>query len=385
MAGDASAELLVQALEAVDVSVCIADARLDDMPVVWVNDAFESMTGYASADVLGRNCRFLQGSVPAQPQLDEVRKALSTGVPVSVIVLNERSDGTRFHNQIALSPLHDDAGGLTHFLALQRDVTADVADQEAAAEGRAAGEVMAQALQRSLAPPRLPDVPGLDVAVRYEAATTREDGTAVSGDFYDVYATADAVGAAATWNAAIGDVAGRGPEAAAYTATVRHLLKGIALRGSTPSESLALLNAALLDELGDRFVTVALAQLQVRRESVRATVALGGHPRPVLVRDGEAHLVGEPGDLIGAFEGARSVDARVRLEPGDALLMYTDGVTEAGPADDQFGEDRLLETAAAATGDAGTLVDAILGAVHQHAPGVEDDSALLALRVERGG
>jgi serine phosphatase RsbU (regulator of sigma subunit) len=182
---------------------------------------------------------------------------------VQVVLRNVRRDGTVFSNEITITPLHDDAGVLTHFLALQRDVTAEVAAAASVATLSDENAQIARDLQAGLVPPQLPDAPGLDVAVRFTPAGS--DVTSVSGDFYDLYATAGEVGAAATWNAAIGDVEGRGADAAAYTATVRNLLKGLALRPGSPAEALRLLNDALLDQLGDRFVTVALAQLQVRR------------------------------------------------------------------------------------------------------------------------
>ncbi len=375
-AEQAPEELLATALEDLGVAVCISDARLPDLPLVWVNRAFTATTGYAADDVLGRNCRFLQDGLPPQPQVDEVRAALAAEQPVVVVMANRRADGVVFQNELTLTPLHDDAGTLTHYLALQRDVTAQVRAEAEQAD-------LARTLQSGLVPPKLPDVPGLDVAVRYEPGSRTADGGAVSGDFYDLYATSGAVGAAATWNAAIGDVAGRGPGAAAYTATVRNLLKGLGLGQGSPSRALRLLNSALHDELGDRFVTVALAQLQVRSDRVRATVALGGHPQPVAVRDGEAALVGEPGTLIGLLPEAVATDVVVPLQQGDALLLYTDGLTEAGPAGDQFGEDRLLEVAAgAAGGSAAATADAVLDAVRQHDSGVEDDAALLVLRVD---
>lgn len=194
--------LLADALSSLDVSVCIADARLPDLPLVWVNDAFVRTTGYGIDDVLGRNCRFLQDGLPPQPQLDVVRAALATSTPVTVVLANRRADGSVFRNELSLTPLHDDAGELTHFLAFQRDVTEQV---DAARDARRLQEEQAEltrSMQSSLVPPVLPDVPGLDVAVRYLPASAdgEDDAGAVSGDFYDLYAATGAVGEAATWN-----------------------------------------------------------------------------------------------------------------------------------------------------------------------------------------
>lgn len=380
--------VLADALEALDIAVCLADARLPDLPLVWANAAFERTTGYALPDVLGRNCRFLQDGLPDQPQVEVLRQAIAGETAVTVVLDNRRADGTTFANEVSLTPLHDDAGELTHYLALQRDVTDEVAAARDAQRLQEEQDELTRSLQRSLVPPELPDVPGVDVAVRFQPGATSRDGAAVSGDFYDLYAATGAVGEAATWNMAIGDVEGRGAGAASYTATVRNLLKGIGLSEGSPAQALRLLNSALLDQLGDRFVTVALAQLQVRQGSVRATLALGGHPQPVLVSDGEASLVGTPGDLLGVLPDADASDARLRLRPGDALLMYTDGITEAGPTGDLFGEERLLQAvedaAAAGRPAAGDIVDGVLDAVRQHDGATDDDSALLAARVEAG-
>lgn len=382
MSHEPSAEqLLAQALEELEVSVCVADATLPDLPLVWANRAFTRTTGYDVEDVLGRNCRFLQDGLPPQPAREELRAAIAAAQPCQVVLQNRRADGSVFANELTLTPLHDDAGRLTHYLALQRDVSAAQRDGRENQRLLDEREELARQLQRSVAPRRLADPPGLDVGLRYDAGS---DGA--SGDFYDLFATASSVGGAPTWNAAMGDVAGRGAAAAAYTATVRTMLKGIAQARRTPSHTLQLLNQALLDELGDRFVTVVLAQLQVRPDRVRAQLALGGHPQPVVVRDGSAELVGEPGDLLGVLDDVQATDTRVDLAPGDALLLYTDGVTEAGAPHEQFGEERLLQAAQDAAGaGAQVLVEGVADAVRQHAGATEDDSALLALEVEGPG
>ena len=367
--------LLADALEALDVAVCIADARVEDMPLVWVNDAFTRTTGYRPDQALGRNCRFLQGDLPPQPQVDQVRAALTTASRATVVLRNVRADGSTFLNELSLTPLHDDTGAVTHFLALQRDVT-ESADQ------RLRTEQLAQELQATLVPRRLPDAPGLDVAVSFRATQTTDDGTAVSGDFYDLSAGHADIAAPVTWQAVVGDVEGRGPAAAAYTATVRSLLKGISLRGGTPAAVLELLNHALLDELGDRFVTAALAHLHVRRDGVGATLALAGHPEPVLTGDGDAELVGAPGTLLGVTRDGVATDVELDLAPGQTLLLYTDGITESGTVSDQFGQERLLEAASRPADSAQQVVDNVIRAVQQHHGEADDDAALLALRVD---
>src|SRR3954468_3424690 len=177
-------------------------------------------------------------------------------------------------------------------------------------------------LQRSLVPPALPHVPGLSVAVRFIAAG---EGIEVGGDFYDFFAPRPGRAAAL-----IGDVCGKGPEAASVTALARHTLRAAAVYEPRPSAVLQLLHRALRAARDDgRFCTVAYAELEPHLKGARMTLGCGGHPLPlVLRRDGLVGPVGRLGTLLGADVRPVLTDVEVKLAPGELVVLYTDGVTE---------------------------------------------------------
>ena len=181
---------------------------------------------------------------------------------------------------------------------------------------------IARTLQRSLRPGALPDVPGLAAAVRFRPAG---ENIELGGDFYDLYKARDG-GVAAL----IGDVQGKGPDAAAVTALARHTLRAAAAYEHSPSAILTLLHRALREQrTDDRFITVAYAHMQVAVEHVRLELACGGHPLPLVVhRDGSVDAVGRLGTLLGTDIDPLLADVTVELEMGDVLVLYTDGVTE---------------------------------------------------------
>src|SRR4028119_2085858 len=131
--------LLYRAVAASSNGITISDSRLPDDPLIYVNRSFELMTGYSSWEVLGRNCRFLQGTDRNQPALLEVRAALREGRDCEVLLRNYRKDGALFWNELRLSPVHDDRGRIVNFVGVQNDVT----ERKRAEEGRrrAAAEV----------------------------------------------------------------------------------------------------------------------------------------------------------------------------------------------------------------------------------------------------
>jgi serine phosphatase RsbU (regulator of sigma subunit) len=236
---------------------------------------------------------------------------------------------------------------------------------------------IARTLQESLLPPQLPTIPGVEVAARYVAAG---EGIDVGGDFYDLF---DLGGG---WSVVMGDVCGKGPDAAALTALARYTLRATADHGQLPSQALTQLNDAVLRQRGDgRFITVAYARLASNgTHGKRITLSTGGHPQPIVLRaDGTAHPIGEPGTLLGVVEDPELSDATVDLAPGDALFLYTDGVTEAHAPDrilEAHDIARLLEGCSG--GDAAEIVKCIEDAVADLGPGpAHDDIAMLAIRV----
>jgi serine phosphatase RsbU (regulator of sigma subunit) len=181
---------------------------------------------------------------------------------------------------------------------------------------------IAQVLQRSLLPPNLPPMPGLTAAVRFIAAG---EGIEVGGDFYDLFRARDERVAAL-----IGDVCGKGPEAASVTALARHTLRAAAAYEARPRKVLELLHRALRESRDDgRFCTVAFTSFEVHERGVRMTLSCGGHPLPLVLRaSGVVEPVGKLGTLLGADVEPVLSDVTVELAPGDLVVLYTDGVTE---------------------------------------------------------
>jgi GAF domain-containing protein len=234
---------------------------------------------------------------------------------------------------------------------------------------------VAQALQRGLLPPALPSVPGVDVAVAYRPAA--ED---VGGDFYDLWPLADGL-----WGFAVGDVCGIGPEAASFNGAARATLRALSIAGAEPADWLRGLNATLLlgaDEgpQGERFCTVIAGTLRVDGDGAVLRLATGGHPPPVLRRPGSPPaLVRVSGTLVGAFDEVRIGQVDLRLEPGDQLVLYTDGVTDMRRPDGSIlGERGLLEVLGSPGQSAEGLVRELVDRLWPDRP-PEDDVALLVL------
>jgi len=564
--------LLDRAVAASSNGIVITDPNVPDDPIVYVNPAFERISGYAVDEVLGHNCRFLQGEDRDQPALGELRVALREEREFRVVLKNYRKDGTPFWNELYVSPVHDEEGRLTNFVGVQNDITQrrrteeerdlllvkeqlaraeavearrrlallaaagpalsasldykdtlegitrllvpDLADwclldivqddgsvnQLAAAHsegekedllnrlrehrqfgeedpgstaevlrtgrsvllpdlpdatfyeralgrgehldivlrleprslmcvplsarGRTIGAVtlvsskpdrrydeedlllaedlayrcalaadnsrlyrdrseIARVLQRSLLPPLLPEIPGVEVGAEYLSVG---ESSEVGGDFYDLINTVED-----GWICAIGDVRGKGVEAASVTALARYTIRAITMKDDRPSEVLAALNEAMLRQLPeDRFCTAACIRLEPEDGSpgVGLDVSRAGHPPPLLVStDGTVEEVGCTGRVLGVFSDAELENSSLRLMPGEALVLYTDGITEArSPDGGFFGEDRLRRLLGSCAGcDAATFAERIKDDVLDFQKGdPRDDLAVLVLRAEDG-
>jgi PAS domain S-box-containing protein len=232
-------------------------------------------------------------------------------------------------------------------------------------------------LQRGLRPPHPPEVPGLEISVVFEAAG---EGIEIGGDFYDVLPTDDGC-----W-LLIGDVAGKGPEAAGVSVAVRHSVRGLTREIADPGEVLGRVNELLLEgtNLTD-FATAALIRMHDEGESWRATIATAGHPPAVLLtREGPVQLGG--GAMLGARSEAELAEHEAVLAPGDTLVLYTDGWLEAGPVARHRRPESLAELV-------GELADRPLREVPERlrleamtrgGGSLRDDLVVLAVRPEAG-
>jgi PAS domain S-box-containing protein len=240
---------------------------------------------------------------------------------------------------------------------------------------------VADTLQRSLMPPAFPDVPGLDVSSRYRPAG---DATQVGGDFYDLFPTDDGA-----WGLALGDVSGKGAQAAAIMGIARYTIRTAALSDQRPSSILKTLNEALLRQTEDqRFCTVVYARVRMNATGARLTLACGGHPPPLIVRsDGIVESTEVTGVLIGAFPDVEIEDRPLDLGPGDALVLYSDGVVEERRGEEQFGQRRLGTLLAGTPGlPAREIVDLVISAVEGFSlDAPHDDIAVVVVRVQGAG
>ncbi|MFI5050844.1 MAG: GAF domain-containing SpoIIE family protein phosphatase [Gaiellales bacterium] len=237
---------------------------------------------------------------------------------------------------------------------------------------------IATTLQRSLLPERLPEIPGVDVGARYMPASQAVE---VGGDFYDVWVMDDG-----SFGAAIGDVSGKGAPAASMTALARHTLRVASLHEPTPSRVLGVLNSEMLRH-GDQamFCTTAYAHAQPAPDGgLDLRLSRGGHPPGIVRRaTGEIEEVGSIGTLLGVRDEVTLTDDPIHLAPGDALVLYTDGVTERRDGTGMLGEEGLAAAVAAAppASSAEEMCAVIEQTIHAFsADPPQDDVAIVVIR-----
>jgi sigma-B regulation protein RsbU (phosphoserine phosphatase) len=345
-----------------------------DLRFVMVNDKLAQINGLSVADHLGRRVGEV---VPALADQIErlMERVLRTGAAIEGVELSGPTVGRPEGGDWLVNyyPVHDATGEVFGVGATVNDVTATNRRERLLQEAFTERDHIARVLQQSLLPVRPPQLPGLSIATLYLPAG---EGNAVGGDFYDVFPTARA------FHLVVGDVCGQGAEAAALTGFARDTLRATAAIDEDPVNSLLHVNDLLLGRSSDyRFITVA--HLVIDRGADRTvTVALAGHPHPLLVRRGEVHKLGEPGSLLGVHARVQVQASRTAIEPGDLLLAYTDGLTDQSDA--PIGEDEL-HALVASMGDlsADEFVAAIGSYLHERRSGTTaDDTLVLAVRVE---
>lgn len=271
-------------------------------------------------------------------------------------------------------------------LALAEEFAARVAATVDNARSFAIEHATAETLARALLPGRLPEIPGVALAARYRAAGD------VGGDFYDCFPLGEG-----TWMLVVGDVCGRGIQAASMTGLTRHTVRAAALHASSPAAVLSDLNRVLLDAAGEgmgawlskergvepSFCTVCVATVTPTTEGARVVVSSAGHPLPfVLGRSGSLAEVGRPGSLLGVVTDFRVSEESCDLGAGDALVLFTDGITERRRAGHLFEEDLPAVLREAAGSSADGLAQRVEDAALSFATTTpDDDMAVLVLAV----
>ncbi len=238
---------------------------------------------------------------------------------------------------------------------------------------------IARTLQQTLAPPELPTIPGVELAAAYRPAAESE----VGGDFYDVFPLSDG-----RWAVSIGDVSGKGAEAAALTALARYTLRGAAMRESEPGTVLSAVSDAVQLDQRDaehaRHCTAILAMLDVQDGQVSAHLANGGHPPGLLISPDGVEPLQPSGPILGWMPGLSYPDVRRQLRHGDVLVLYTDGITDARRDGTLVGIDGLRAVLAGLTNPSpATVIEALRRLVEDLDTTHSDDIAVVAIGVPR--
>jgi len=362
--------------------------RLDGT-IVKVNATFLRWTGFEGDDLVGRRtfadlltvggrifhethyAPLLHMQGRAREIAVDVVCADGRRLPVLINAVVSAGEGTRA--DLVRTAVFD----ATERRRYERDL---VEARRRAEESEARARLLAATLQESLLPPAPPSIPGLDVAAAYRPAGS---GDEVGGDFSDVFEARSG-----GWGVVVGDVRGKGVEAATVGALARHTLRAAAMRTTRPTVALQTLHQTLEREPTERFCTAVFAR--VRRVSpghFRLSLASGGHPLPVLAStDGAVRPVGRHGSLLGVLDSPTFQNVTVDLRLGEALVFYTDGVTEGRRGTEFYGEERLAERVAASRADgAAAIAERLVEDVVAFQDGMpRDDIAVVVLAVPQG-
>ncbi|WP_426565963.1 histidine kinase N-terminal 7TM domain-containing protein [Angustibacter sp. McL0619] len=345
--------------------------------IVDVNPAAASLVGERESTLVGREVHDVLSQLSGLFESTPLQEAASTTARA------RGRDGGVLDLAVTLSPLPGGGAPSSGRLVVLRDVTAQRDVERRLRELVAERTGIIETLRRGLYPLRLPEIPGLQVAAVLDPA---EAETSIGGDFLDVRTIGSG-----RWALMLGDVVGKGAGAATLTALARHTTIALTALGWLPSRVLARVSDAIsddsgLDPAGDvRFCTMALATVEPGEDSAEVLLSLGGHPRPMFVSDrGVVSEVGVPGSLLGVLSDPELHDVRLGLRPGEYLVMFSDGVTEARRGMEAFGEQRLIELLSRLAGTPPAhIVHEVVGSVRAFSAQEEhrDDIAVLVVGV----
>jgi sigma-B regulation protein RsbU (phosphoserine phosphatase) len=359
-------------------------STLPDGTVIKANATFFAWTGFQRSEIIGRQ-RFQNLLTPGDRIFYETHYAplLRMQGCVREIAVDLRCPDGRRLPVLANSVLQSETAGRPEIV---RTVLFDarerrsyeqelVAARRRAEESEARARTLAETLQATLLPPLHPAIPGLDVAGAYRPAGS---GVSVGGDFYDIFGTGRG-----THAVVLGDVSGKGPSAAVVTALARYTVRAEALVSSSPAHVLGVVHEAMARYQPDRFCTAVLLDVTPTGDGADVTLAVGGHERPLLTDGKTSRRVGEPGTILGMLPSAEITDTTISLGPSDALVLYTDGISEARRGDEFFAAVRIeaLITELAAEGSAADIATGLADAAISFQGGASrDDIAVVVLK-----
>lgn len=339
--------LLELAIDGAKEGITISDMKDPQRPLIFVNEGFEYTTGYKHHEVLGKNCRFLQGpneDPENASSLHVLKQALDQGEPCTVLLKNYRKNGELFWNRLSLTPIFDDNKRLTYFAGVQTDVTAEILAKETAAtsykqlkENFALMEqdlAHARFVQQSILPTKFPDSKNVNFYAKFEPMTH------IGGDFYDVFQIKPNL-----FGVMIADVTGHGASAALLTLMASHVFKEAAKNSSNPQDVLRKTNQQLHKKIPPgKFITMFYGV--INEVSRTFSYCQAGHPCAYLIR-GDDQTVQElktDSSLLGVFDNSMATfeQKTISLASRDKVVLYTDALVEAKAQDKTyFGNEHL--------------------------------------------
>jgi len=337
--------------------------------IEYVNPGFEATTGYRRQEAIGKTPRILKSGQQDEAFYRNLWAQITAGEHFRGTLLNRKKDGTLYWTEQTITPLKDNAGHITHYVSVLKDITELKKKERQDVELKIARRVQERFLPRPL------NLPGLDIAGRtHQAGET-------GGDYFDYLLSNGAV-----W-LVVGDVCDHGIGSALVMAETRAYLRSIIKTARDPGKALTALNRELIiDGNEEHFVTMILVRIDLKTRTL--TYASAGHvPGYVLDAAGSTRLwMRNTGIPLGIFERTSyQASEPLALASGDLLALFSDGITEAVNEDqEQYSIDRALEVIAGCrTSQAGETVDVLCQAIiaYSHGGTLQDDTTALVCRI----
>jgi len=323
-------DLLINAINKSNEGITISSIDQPDSPLIFVNDGFERLTGYAKEDVIGKNCRFLQGKETDHAAVDVLRHAISNKQQTTVELLNYKKDGTPFWNRLSITPLKNESGITTHYVGVQSDITEIRETQKELTEANNILALFKDKINFDLYQARIaqsfimPSILPIDERVRFSSLF--EPKEQIGGDFYDVIELDKGI-----YGILIADVTGHGIPAALLTFMTSFAFQSSALKFYSPAKVVTATNEKLFNKMPrGSFITMFYAIYDSNNKNLTYTQA--GHPEAFILRPSSMELLPltTQGSPVGVLKSTlvNYSESKIQLEVGDKFLLYTDAILE---------------------------------------------------------